>query len=228
MKTDAKLWFGLMPPGGTGNIFLEMFVRRNQAVNFVEPCPLACHSESYPGWTYTERTVPYVEKIESLFGTGFRTVPWDQHTQTIQDSLTAHSPQQMWFATFDTDTFENVKQKLSDAFTVSINYQESDYDFVVSKWVRWQTGLIMSNENYGHWRERFDNNHWDISNYLSEHGAREFGYSIPKSRHASADLEINIKDLYSKEAIKNIATATGSINSAEDWKFYDLFCRTVR
>lgn len=200
-----------------------MAVRRNRSVDFVEPCPLSIRDNL---WPYTSRRVEYVEEIEESFQLGFRSVPWPKHQDLIQGMLKKYDPLSMWFGSFDEQVFaETTQQWGNQCFSVSINYDKEDFDFMKQKWIRWQTGLVMESKKYSEFRSRFDNDHTAIEQYLLHNESTTFGYELPLSRKAKADLEINLRDLFNKEKFAIILSMLEVNNTEEDWKFYEEYCR---
>ena len=219
------LWFGLMPPGGTGNIFIEMAVRRNRKRLFVEPCPLTIGGDSDHFWPYIYKCVPYVNEIETSFNVGWRSMPWENHSDVLLAIVNRHAPAHTWAASFDTSTFQAVKKIFKDScLTVSINYTEDDFEFMKSKWVRWQTGLVMQNSKYNDFKNRFSNSR-EIENYLKNHGSTEFGYELLKSKNSSADIEIPLRDLFVQSRLADILDYLDTQPTSKDWDFYNLYCR---
>lgn len=219
------LWFGLMPPGGTGNIFIEMTVRRNNRERFVEPCPLAVKYTDTHSWPYISRCVPYVETIEKSYSVGWRNMSWENHFLVLDRMVESHAPLHTWAASFNLNTFQKIQNYYgSSCLTVSINYNENDYDFMRAKWARWQTGLVMSNPTYQKFKNKFTDSH-EIESYLLEHGSKEFGYELPRSKITPADIEIPLRDLFDKTQMANILNKFNTQPTPDDWKFYDSYCQ---
>jgi hypothetical protein len=219
------LWFGLMSPGGTGNIFIEMAVRRNRRIDFVEPCPLAIRVSNNHSWPYTSRRVPYVEAVEEQYNTGWRSMPWHIHKELIKDIQQQYHPKLIWAATFDEQVMSSVQlQWQQQCFSVSINYSVDDFEFMKKKWARWQTGLVMESTKHTTFKQRFRSDPVAIEQYLLENGSKDFGYELPQSRSAKADIEIALRDLFNKEKFAIILDRLEVKNTDDDWKFYDSYC----
>lgn len=216
------IWFGLMPPGGTGNIFIEMMIRRNQHKKFVEPCPLEIISIDGNNYPRTAYSVPYVQNIEQEFKSKLRLIPWHSNINRMRDIAQLHTPYITWFATFHKEVFQQIHTHHKQGiFSVSINYTQSQRNFVMQKWARWQTGLVFTNPVYKKFRQ--GTNVVEFEQYLLKTGSEQFGYDIPMSLSADADVKINIEDLYNRRSIESLLQSLGSNLSTSDWQFYDTW-----
>lgn len=226
MTPTQRLWFGLMPPGGTANIFIEMFVRRNRRIKFVETCPLSVkkYSNEY-SWLYNKYRVPYVEKIENNSGVSFRSVDWIKNSKIIFENLEQYYPNSMWFATFNTEMFKQIKNHIPSCFSVALNYDNEHYEFMVNKWIKWQIGLIMESSLYADTKKSLHADPYQIEHYLKNNLSKDFGYRLPKSRTADGDLNIDLINLYNKKYMKKISKQLKTFNTKQDWEFFDLVCK---
>lgn len=216
------IWFGSMPPGGIGNIFIEMMVRRNRHKKFAETCPLDIISIKGNNYPYTAYTVPYAQKLEQEFKLNFRLIPWHNNINRMRDIAQLHTPYLTWFATFNREVFQQIQTHHKQGiFTVSINYLQSQRNFVIRKWARWQTGLVFTNPVYEKFRK--DTDVVEFEQYLLRTGSEQFGYDIPVSLFAEADVEINIEDLYNRRSIELLLQSLGCNLSTLDWQFYDTW-----
>lgn len=216
------IWMGLMPPGGTGNIFHEMAVRRNKHRCFILPCELSVGGNLQHSWPYIKSREPYVIDLETKYGTGLRLIDWNE--ESLQYLLNSYTDD-IWLGTFNTATFLKVKNILREqCLSISIGYTSNDYQFVKKKWARWQTGLIMENQQYLSYRQKFLSSH-ALENYLYTSGSTDFGYDIPEQRFATADVELNIRELFNRKSMENILESLSVCLDDNDWKFYDTYCR---
>lgn len=215
-----EFYFASIPAGGTASIFIEMFVARNQAKNFVKPCRVDIKHENHDYYPMYIDRAPYVAKIEDSLQTGFRSVNWIQHFDLLENSLKENQPLSMWFASFNKNVVEDVKKKFKhDVTTISINYNHGDYDFLIDKWARWQAGMIFRKAAFQDIKNKFSTVS-EAKKYCLDTGPEQFGYSIPRSKVVQADYMINLTDLYNQEKISVILTQLEFSCTDDDWSWY--------
>jgi hypothetical protein len=202
-----------------------MAVRRNHNELFVEPCPLTVGGINDYQWPYIARRVPYVQKIEETYNIGWRSIPWENNSDVLKKVVETHSPLHTWAASFHVNTFHAVKKIFKkNCLTISINYAENDFEFMQTKWVRWQIGLIMQNNKYSQFKKRFSSIK-ELEKYLISHGSAEFGYELPKSKKSMADIEISLPDLFHKSRLEEILNYLNTQPTSDDWDFYKRYCQ---
>lgn len=207
------IYFGIMPPSGTAEIFYEMFVNRNK--KFLNGCKLSLNDQ----WPYYKR-VPYVEEIEIKYQCNFRCVNWEDDLDYFDDICNRYAPSQdIWFATYSDLTFTAISEH-RNCKTVSINYNEESYNFVRHLWANWQTGNILN-------KQLSTEEPRKIYQRCLDQGPEAFGYSIPYTKYHDADININLEDLYKQSTIEKILVELDCNNTLEDWSFYQTYVDAV-
>ncbi len=129
-------YFSLVPMTGTAEIFIEMFVSRNKQINFTRACRVDI-SGDIPRYTDDG---DYVKEIVEHFGCNFRSVDWINNTDYLEYIVEKYAEDSIWFATFDKEQFEYIKEKYSNAITVAFNVKPEDKQFMVEMWNIWVPG----------------------------------------------------------------------------------------
>lgn len=215
-----NLYFGRLTPGGTANILVEL-LGRDRHQRFVDPCPMAFVSDGTLTYPYHYMVTEYVADINARYGVGFRSTPWHDNLDHVRSLPERYAPQTIWLATYSDDTFHTVTKSV-DCVSISVNYSEQDYEFMRRKWVRWMTGVIMTDSKFLDIRKRFQSAQ-EVEQYLFESGSAEFGYDLPRSMHTASDVEINLRDLYDQSTMQHILDQLGCDISEHDWYFYEKY-----
>jgi hypothetical protein len=215
----SQIYFGCMPPGGSGEIFIEMYMGRNSSQSFTKPCALILkefNGIQLPIHAYSE---PYVVESKKKFG-HFRSIDWAKSPDALEHIVNKYTKSDgIWFATYNLDIFNRVKQHWQDQVcTVSINYDSTDYDLVVQKWAEYQAAIILTQPKY----QSLNIVAKDAVDFCKSN-RQIFGYEIPKQLYVPADIEINFKDIYNEQVLKQIISKLGGHCSDQDWEFYRKF-----
>lgn len=215
-----KFHFGYMPPGGSGDIFIEMFVGRNRTQSFTKPCEI-----SLVNFGTCKRPIhiayePYVLEAEQQFGY-FRSIDWSKVPTALDHLIKKYAKSDgIWFATYLQDIFVQVKQHWQDQVrSISINYDIKDYDLVLQKWAEWQATLVLTRDKY---RSLHVNPNKAID-FCKTNQLIVADYIIPKESYVPADVEINFKDIYNEHSLKEIISNLGGYCNEQDWEFYREF-----
>lgn len=223
---EPLIWLGQLPPGAAaGAPFLEMLVVRDQKKRFIPTCSLGQiqQVEQYSLPTYLD--VEYVRRCQQDLAQEFRLIPWEKNIDYMLAMAKDHSPQCTWFGTLFDTTLHQCKAMLGDQCrTVSMNYDYSSYDLVRRKWARWHTGIIVKNDKYKHVKENFKSVQ-DIEQWLLESGSEQFGFVIPRQHHVSADIEIDVKDIWDQTQFSILLDQLGCKFSQQDWAWYQDYCK---
>lgn len=208
----TPFYYVSMGPGGSANIFLEMFVNRNQKQEFAP----ACSCELF---TWDDRLIPfaqhcdYIDAINKKFDRSNRIVDWAKHLDYLENIVDSARPKSIWIGTNLEHTLAPVKEHFGDrVITMSINYD--DYEFIYERWVKWQIGWMLKRTD-----KKFSS-YAEADDFCRTAGAEYFGYSIPGTKTTSADHVIDIQDIFDPEKFKSFLSDLGCDCSLEDWAFY--------
>jgi hypothetical protein len=215
---QTQLYFGLLPSMGVAEIFIEMFVARNQTQKFVEPCRLVLKQHKDKLYPKLDNPVPYVQAINQRFSEKFRLINWHYETEYLLECLEQHKPMPIWFSTFSPAVFEGIKQTFKqDVVSVAVNYDAKDKSFVLDKWAGWQAGVVVRQEQY---------NIVDLDQakqFCLIKGPEYFGYQILESMDYRADIEIHVKELFDENLLRNRLQNLGCECNDESWQFYKQY-----
>lgn len=203
-----------MGPGGSSNLFLEMFTNRNRKSSFQQACVLDLFEWDGHQIPYTSQHCDYVVRVNNDFKEPFRIIEWPNHTAYLKELVDSVKPNSIWIGSNLPDTVGKIKEQFGDdVITMSVNY--NDYGYLYERWVKYQIGwLLKRTENV------FDS-YEEAEKYCRNVGPEYFGYSIPKVKDTKADHIIDIRDIFDKNTFKNFLSELNCECWEDDWEFYD-------
>ena len=215
-----EVYFASIPPSGSAEFFIELFMGRNTRKNFLGPCKVEIleigNSRTHGSLCHAS----YVQEIMDYFGCGFRNVDWKNNLEYFSSVLKKYPHKDIWFATFLPETVDIIKKNFSpEVITLAINYSPEDFNMVCQQWAKWQGARIFYNNKFIKLRKKF-NAVSDAIEYCYKTGPEQFGFSIPRSLQVDADIMINLVDIFDEHKLKKILDTLGFECTEQDWNFY--------
>ena len=204
-----------MSAGGTSNIFIEMFARRNTTIRFEDACACTLIPIGNDFVPYNSGHCKYVQEIVADFNVPFKTVNWVNNLECLDKLVKSVRPNTIWIGTCIDDSLPIIKNYFKDrVLTIGINYLNEDFEFLYNKWIRYQIGFLISQADH-----KF-NNILEATQFCIDVGPEYFGYTIPKTKNTNADYVVNFQDIYNEKKFKYILTELGANCTDADWEFY--------
>lgn len=215
MQQNNQLYYVSMTAGGSSNILLEMFANRNKKIKFKSACECILFPWKDHYVPFNNGLCEYVTKVNTDLGVPFRTVDWTKHFSYLEQLVADAAPESLWIGNNVDHTIAGVKKRFGDnVTTISINYTESDYNFLYERWVKWQIGYLLKRQS-----KQFES-YSAADRFCREAGPEYFGYTIPLRKDTIADVVINYCDIFDSNKIYKLMTDIGWIGNHSDWEFY--------